>query len=87
MPTKVEVEIPEYRPEKGVHLSWEYGFTIQVRVDEDTVVIRANKPGLISLARQLLTLAQDEVPIGQHTHYDESNSLEDGSCELIIEKV
>ena len=38
------------------------------------------------MAKQLLQLAQNEVPKGYHLHYDEYNSLEDGSVEFIIEK-
>ncbi|MBR0352180.1 MAG: hypothetical protein IJH53_03145 [Oscillospiraceae bacterium] len=48
-------------------------------------MISANREGLLSLARQLLALA-DGVP-GDHIHYDEDNSLEPGSSEMIIEQV
>ena len=41
--------------------------------------------GLLSLACQLKALAEG-MP-GDHIHYDESNSLEKGSLELIIERV
>lgn len=41
--------------------------------------------GLLSLASQLTTLA-NEVN-GAHIHYDEHNSLEEGSSEMIIEKI
>jgi hypothetical protein len=87
MMTKVTIEIPEYNSQEGLRMSWEDDFTIHVRIEgTQTVVIQANTAGLISLARQLLTLAQDEVPPGYHIHYDESNALEDGSCEIILEK-
>jgi hypothetical protein len=69
-------------------MSWEHDFTIQARLEgTQTIVIQANTAGLISLARQLLTLAQDGVPPGYHIHYDQSNALEDGSCEVILEKI
>ena len=64
-------------------MNWVDGFTIKVRVENGNVVISANKEGLLSLANQLKTLAEEAV--GCHCHYDEYNSLEDGSCELIIE--
>lgn len=51
------------------------------------VYIQANRAGLLSLASQLLTLDQEEIPCGTHFHYDEINSLEEGSNELIIERV
>lgn len=83
---QVAIEIPEYSTEKGIQMSWENGFTIDVRIDKDVVIIRANEAGLVSLARQLLTLAQPKISHGHHLHYDQSNSLEDGSCDIIIEK-
>ena len=43
-----------------------------------------DKEGLLSLQQQLAALAE-ETP-GSHIHYDEYNSLEEGSSELIIEK-
>ena len=68
-----------------MEMNWVDGFTIKVRVESGNVVISANKEGLLSLANQLRTLA-DEAP-GCHCHYDEYNSLEDGSSEMIIEKI
>ena len=64
-------------------IAWKDGFSIKVRFDGNTVVISANKEGLLSLAAQLAALA--EAQPGSHIHYDESNSLEEGSAEMIIE--
>ena len=67
-------------------MKWEDGFAIKVSVEHDnTVVISANKEGLLSLARQLETLANEKI--GCHSHYDVYNSLEEGSTELIVEKI
>ena len=63
-------------------IEWVDGFEIRVKFDNDAVVIAANKEGMLSLAKQLTALAE-AVP-GQHIHYDEDNSLEDGSAEMII---
>ena len=63
-------------------ITWEDGFSIKVKVDSGTVIISANKEGLRSLAKQLTTLA--EALPGSHIHYDEDNSLEEGSAEMII---
>ena len=52
--------------------------------DKKAVTICANREGLLSLARQLLSLAEG-IP-GDHIHYDVYNSLEDGSAELIVER-
>jgi len=64
---------------------WEDGFEIRSSIREDEVTISANREGLISLANILLDLAEG-VP-GDHIHLDEHNSLEDGSVDLILERV
>lgn len=83
---EIKLNIPDYSNDKGFKFEWEYGFEIDARMEFGSVVITANKAGLLSLAKQLLTLAQDEVPAGYHLHFDENNSLEEGSLELIIQK-
>lgn len=84
---KIEMTVLEYTPEHGLQLEWGGGFTIATQLVDSVVVISANTAGLVSLARHLLTLAQGQVPSGTHIHFDDSNSLEAGSCELIIEKI
>ncbi len=64
---------------------WVDGFEIKMSADERGVVISANREGLLSLSRQLAALA-DGAP-GDHFHYDEHNSLEEGSAEMIIERI
>ncbi len=64
---------------------WVDGFEIRVKIDTGEAVISANKEGLLSLAQQLTVLADKSA--GSHIHYDENNSLEEGSAELIIEKL
>jgi hypothetical protein len=83
---RVEVDVPEYVPERGLRMEWEPGFEIDARVDGGTVVVRANAAGLTSLARHLLHLARPGVPAGSHVHLDETGALEAGSAELILEK-
>ncbi len=63
---------------------WIDGSVIRVKADKKEVTISANKEGLLSLAGQLMALAEG-MP-GDHIHYDEYNSLEEGSAEMIIEK-
>ena len=65
-------------------IDWTDGFEIRVSCDRTGAVISANREGLLSLARQMTALAE-EAP-GSHIHYDEHNSLEEGSSELIIVK-
>ncbi|WP_448697932.1 hypothetical protein ACFGVR_14055 [Mucilaginibacter sp. AW1-3] len=83
---EIKVEIPEYDVNSGLISHWEDGFEITTNIVNDQISITANKAGLISLAMKLLTLAQDSVPIGGHFHFDEYNSLEPGSVELVVEK-
>ena len=66
-------------------IEWVDGAEIHVRIDNGEVVISANKEGLLSLAGQLTTLAEEAS--GSHIHYDQYNSLEEGSAELIIERI
>ena len=66
-----------------MNIEWIDGFEIRVNNDNEEVVISANREGLLSLARQLTALAEGTP--GDHIHYDEYNSLEDGSADLIIE--
>jgi hypothetical protein len=66
---------------------WDDNFSIETKVVNDSLIIKANKAGLLSLARHLQALAQDNVPNHYHLHLDDSNAFEDGSVEIIIEKV
>ena len=68
-----------------MEVKWVDGFEIRVTVDNGAAVISANKEGLLSLARQLESLADGQP--GDHIHYDEHTSLEEGSAELIIERI
>jgi len=65
-------------------IEWVDGFEIHVIIENDEAVISANKEGLLSLAKHLTALAE-EIP-GNHIHYDQYNSLEEGSAELTIER-
>ncbi len=64
---------------------WEDGFVIAVSAGNDSVTITANKEGLRSLASHLIALSEEKA--GSHIHLDQHNSLEDGSADLIIDKI
>ena len=68
-----------------MELNWIDGFEICVQAGDGTALVSANREGLLSLANHLAALAA-EAP-GSHIHLDESNSLEAGSAELILEKI
>ncbi|HEY8956320.1 Imm32 family immunity protein [Chitinophaga sp.] len=84
---ELSISIPPFSADRGIEYKWESGFSISIRIEGDIVKLAANRQGLVSLANHLLNLAQDEVPSGYHLHFDEHNSLEDGSAELVIEKI
>jgi hypothetical protein len=81
------IEFADYTLETGLRLSWDLGASITVTQDGNEILVSGNRPGLVTLARHLLTLAQPGVPQGAHMHLDEFNGLEPGSTELIIELV
>ena len=65
-------------------IEWIEGFKISVSNNNNVLIISANREGLLSLAKQLETLAESET--GNHIHYDQYNSLEQGSIEMVISK-
>ena len=81
---EIKINIPEY--DHSLEFVWEDNFKIKTSIDRDAITIEADRGGLLSLARHLLLLAQEEVPNGSHFHLDEFNSLENSSVELIISK-
>ena len=84
----MNISVPIYNKNNGFKFEWENGFRLECEYDGyNTLIIKANSEGLISLARHLLEMSQVDVPSGTHIHLDESNSLTDGSNEIIIEKL
>ncbi len=81
----MDIFVPKYDG-KNFLFVWEDDFSIKCSIDNNSVIIEADSGGLISLARHLLELAQENVPEFKHIHLDEYNSLDDNSAELIIVK-
>ena len=80
---KYTIEVIDY--DDSIELTYEPDAIITATHSEyGETVIQASRDGLITLAKMLLTLAQDSVPSGSHIHLDEYNFLEDGSSELIL---
>jgi hypothetical protein len=84
---RITIDIPEYKSETGIKLQWEEGFEITFRIEGGVGYLSGNKEGLLTLANHLLNISQDDAPIHSHIHLDQYGGLEDGSAELIIEKV
>ena len=68
-----------------MEIKWEEGFKIAVRNENGATVISANAAGLKSLGKIFLDLAEGKA--GDHVHLDDGNSLEEGSGEVVVEKV
>ena len=64
---------------------WVDGFEIKVSAENGKIVISANREGMLSLAKQITALAEGTP--GDHIHYDTYNALEEGSAEMIIERI
>lgn len=64
---------------------WVGAFEIHTAIRDGEMTISANREGLLSLANILCELAEGRP--GDHVHLDEFNSLEDGSCELVLERI
>jgi hypothetical protein len=84
---EITLKLNPYNPSTGISLTWQEGFRIEAYSQNNQVLIRANRAGLESLANHFLNLSQHNVPEGSHIHFDSGNSLEDGSSELIIERL
>ena len=85
----VEVRIRPYGPH-GV-VSWHlHEEEIHVSTGDDgTVVIQSNQSGLVGLARELLTLAQNEVPSGSTVlmmSKGQVPTLQEGSSNLYLRR-
>jgi hypothetical protein len=75
-----------YSTEAGPDLAWEDGYALSVHFDYGQVVLKANPTALRTLARQLLTMAESEVPDGAHVHHEPGRELEDNSLPLILNR-
>jgi hypothetical protein len=79
------VHVPDYRPSGGLQFSWDDDFEIAVSVSSTEVTIKANRAGLVTLARHLLTLAQEGVHEGAHLHMTADQEIE-SKVHLILER-
>jgi hypothetical protein len=66
--------------------TWDDNARIEVRDLGGEIVIEANADGLRTLARHLLTLAEDGTPDGTHLHLEAGMELAEGSPSLVLER-
>ena len=80
-------EIPKYNDYKGLDVFVEKNAKMIINCKNDCVEISANSAALISLAKQFLYLAKNDLPEGSHIHYDGFfMALGKDSKELVISK-
>lgn len=84
---EIRMDLPPFSADRGIEYKWESGYEISAECENGVITITANREGLISLANHLLSIAQNEVPVGHRLHLDEYNSLEECSLELIVQKM
>lgn len=87
---KVELEIEDYSKESGFFVPVEKNSKIEIKLNEkyNSLVISANKEGLLTLGKTFISLIHEEIPSDYHVHLSEGENWEllPGSIELIIEK-
>lgn len=84
---KIEFEVNDYQADSGLQVNWVDGYKILVTIRVDEVRVAGNREGLLTLAAHIATLAQTAVPAGCHLHYEADWGLEDGSADLILERI
>lgn len=85
---KIEVDVPEYKPERGTAgLGVEPDSILGAGIINGTMIVNANKAGLISLAIHFLSLAQDDTPIGRDIAYGEWSWFAPGSSMLLVRTI
>ena len=81
----IELSIPNYDG-NAIDVIWEKSAHYSIQTYENQVVLSANKDGLISIAKQMLYMAYNNLPYGSHVHLDsfftKSENIEEN---LIIE--
>ena len=80
----IEISLPNYDG-NAIDVIWEEGAHAELSFGDNQIHIRANRDGLISLAKQMIYLAVNDVHEGSHVHYD-SYFLGNTQLELVIEK-
>ena len=77
----------KYNKFEGISYEIEDNMIVKISSSGEECTLSGNREGLIALAKTLIKLADEEVPIGSHFHLDASVFLEEGSSDLIIEKI
>lgn len=65
----INLDIPNYDG-NALDVIWGKNAHYSIHTYENHVVLSANKDGLISLAKQMLYMAYNDLPYGSHVHFD-----------------
>ncbi|MDH4226933.1 MAG: hypothetical protein OEV59_04150 [Deltaproteobacteria bacterium] len=76
-----------YDSATGVLYEVENNMVVKFSVSNNECTISANREGLLSLAKSLIKLADNNVPEGAHYHLDAGVFLEESSVDVVIEKI
>lgn len=83
---KINIELPDYDG-NAVDVIWGENAKYNLKICDNTVILSANKEGLISLAKQMLYFAHNDLMKGDHVHLDGFfTKMDNIEYELIIEK-
>lgn len=87
---KVTLEIPKYNSDTGlIHKG--YGGKLRVFGVQDGLHARidGDRDGMITLANALLSIAYnwDHAPVNEHHHLDPNFLLDDGSTEIVVQRL
>ena len=82
---RIILDIPDYDGD-SLDVVWENGSKYAINIDDNNVVISANKGALVSMAKQMLYMAYNDIPEGSHVHYDSFFTKINEEFELVIEK-
>ena len=85
---KITIDIPEYIEGDGVEYIWNENGELNIKCENNSVIILGNADGLRSLGEQCIYLSQ--IKKGNHIHIDEVLSEIQGgkiNGELVIEKL
>lgn len=82
----IKLNIPNYDG-NAIDVIWEKDSSFTATTDGVNIIIKANKSGLMSLAKQMIYMAYNDLPSGSHIHYDDFlvSTIGDEHC-LVIEK-
>ncbi len=81
---KIVLEIQENKD--SLNFNWEKNFVLSVTPGNSGIIINGNKEGLISLAKNIIALAEENIPNHYNFTLDDQNSLEEESIPITFTK-